>query len=184
MNTSQLITRPLLIASTLVMLIAAPAQLFAQSDSPESPVKAWVNLGYGFASSDNMSGISKMTKAQYNAGFGLIGLRYSRVHDNVSRCGLAPSFIDDTSEIGLTYGYDVTRGMFSFSSSVGVGSMWGKERSSSNTEEFNTISFPVQANITFRPVSVVGLGVMISKSFNSKSPVTGAMLVLQLGRFR
>ena len=183
MQKTQFKARHFLTVITMLCLMTAPAQLFAQEESSERPFKAQVNLGYGISISDNMAGMGQMAHARYQTRFGLIGLQYMQIQDNVDRYGYPTTYLVDYTEIGLSYGHELTLGMFSFSPSIGMGVFWAEETTPLGPVEFNNFSFPVQASLTVRPFSIVGIGVQASRNFNTRRPISTAMLVLEVGRF-
>lgn len=174
----------LLILLISVFCVLSTQEVFAQNnDQVNKPTLAWINLGYGVAGGSDLSGLGLITNAQYNSKFGLIGVRFFKAGDTAMRTGFA-NYVDDITELSLTYGYSHNFGVLNLSASAGIGALWGEERGPGAGDDFSVVSFPIQGSITMQPVPIIGLGVMLSTSVNSHSTISGAHFVLQLGRLR
>lgn len=157
---------------------------FAKNDDQEKkPTLAWINLGLGAVGGNDLSGLGLITNAHYNSKYGLFGLRYFKAGDTAMHIGFG-NYIDEISELSLTYGYSHNFSILNLSASAGIGALWGEERGPGAGDDFSVVSFPIQGSITIQPVPIIGLGVMLSTTVNSHSTISGAHFVLQLGRLR
>lgn len=159
-------------------------KVFAQNnDQVKKPILAWINLGYGVAGGNDLLGLGLIANAQFDSKIGLFGLRFFKAGDTAFHTGFS-NYIDEISEIGFTYGYSHNFGILNLSTSAGIGALWGEERGPGAKNNFSVVSLPVQGSIALQPVPIIGLGVMLYSSINSKSTISGALFVLQLGRLR
>lgn len=174
----------LLLILISVICVAPNQKVLAQvNDQVNKPTLAWINLGFGPNGGNDISGVGLISNAQYNSKYGLIGMRYFKAGDTAMHTGFA-NYIDDITELSLTYGYSHNFSILNLSASAGVGALWGEERGPEAGDNFSVVSFPIQGIITIQPVPFIGLGVMLSTTVNSHSTISGAHFVLQLGRLR
>lgn len=170
----------------LPSILSFPITFQLQSEQDESKERnnhMWVNLGYGFVGGNNIYGVGFIANAQYFSKIGLIGFRYFKADNTAIHTGFS-NYMDDISEIGITYGYSRNFGILNLSASAGVGALWGEERGPGVDNNFAVVTIPVQGSFILQPAPIIGLGVMLSTSVNSHSTITGAHFVLQLGRLR
>lgn len=164
--------------------VCATQNGIAQNNTqPNKPTLAWINLGYGVAGGSDLTGVGLISNAQYDSKIGLIGLRYFMAGDTALRTGFS-NYIDDLSELSITYGYSHNFGVLNLSGSAGVGTLRGEERGPGSFNSFSVVTFPIQGSVTLQPVPIIGLGVLLSASVNSRSTIAGAHFVFQLGRVR
>ena len=168
----------------IVFFVTSTQNVFAQNnDAVNKPTLAWINLGYGPVGGKDLSGLGLITNAHYNSKYGLFGLRYFKAGDTAMHIGFG-NYIDEISELSLTYGYSHNFRILNLSASAGIGALWGEERGPGAGDDFSVVSFPIQGSITIQPIPLIGLGVMLSTTVNSHSTISGAHFVLQLGRLR
>jgi len=167
-----------------VFCVTSIQNVFAQNnDQVNKPTLAWINLGFGPVGGNELLGLGLITNAQYNSKYGLFGLRFFQAGSTGMHTGFA-NYIDDISELSLTYGYSHNFGILNLSASAGIGALWGEERGPGEGDDFSVVSFPIQGSITIQPIPLIGLGGMLSTTVNSHTTISGAHFVLQLGRLR
>ena len=62
--------------------------------------------------------------------------------------------------------------------------MWGTQETPAGDENFTRIGLPLEGEVTFQPLPVLGLGALLSATLNPRNTVVNPMIVLQIGKLR
>jgi hypothetical protein len=136
---------------------------------------AWLTAGVGVAT----RGAAGAVGASYQFGGNLLSMRAA---------GTVAFFGDDLWDIGLLYGRATRPGFMHVSVAAGVAAVGGTRREGSLFDPAETIpttiGFPIEVQLFFRPLPVVGLGLYGFANFNDEESFQGIAGAVQLGRLR
>jgi hypothetical protein len=100
--------------------------------------------------------------------------------------GTVAFFGDELWDIGILYGRAVQTGVVHLSLGAGIAAVGGSHRETlfdPGERIPTTVGLPVEAQLFFRPVPVLGVGVYGFGNFNDEESFLGAVAAVQLGRF-
>jgi|GEM_PF-988962 len=136
--------------------------------------RAWVSGGVGFAS----RGPAGHLAGTYQFGGNLLSVRGA---------GTIAVFGDELWDVGLLYGRAFVSGLVHASASAGVGLVGGQTREGIHDEGEalpTTFGVPIAAELFFRPMPVLGLGLYGFGNVNREESFAGITAAVQLGRLR
>ena len=181
---SHLYQRVRLISAVFILTLLAITPSYAQDTSTvERPTRVYARLGAGAVGGDDFFGLGGTVGVQYSTRFGLIGARcLGASRSTVDPATPGGSRLAEISEISASYGLSTELSVVCLSASAGLGTVWGRLQKVGGDERFTVLAIPLEAQVIIRPLRVIGVGIMLSSSINSKKTITCVMLVLQIGR--
>jgi hypothetical protein len=169
----------------LLMLLSTNTQVSAQQDTSYSTRNlSWVNLGLRGGS----FGISGTANFSYGFRNNLISIRYlANTHLDFF---LSPS--ETVWDLGILYGRYSKASHSIVSISGGIAIVSGVRRvkylgstgflsSEYETLEFSTIGIPIECQLSWTPLSSLGIGLCAFGNVNNEQSFAGAILYLQIG---
>jgi hypothetical protein len=175
-----------LICLSALILFPIDCRLYAQNTSSHAEEHYfWANIGGGGCwvhggLGEDEGGVSGGISLSYQKGSNLFSIRY--VDNEEFKLDLfgysGPP--DAVWDVGVLYGRaaKASYGLASISAGLGLVGM------SHNDISSYRLGIPIEGQLFFTPVSILGLGISSFANINSKKSFLGALLCLQIGRLR
>lgn len=163
-----------ILASLIVLLMSA---LPASAQSTPAPIRNafWVGVGLGAGSEDFAGSLN----GSYQFGDNLLSVRASAT---------AGIFDDGFGDYALLYGRATspTAKRYHASAALGLGIVHGCRGGGLGgcRDVSNAVGVPIELQLSWRPGSLIGLGLYGFANFNDEQSFGGLTLGLQLGRLR
>jgi hypothetical protein len=134
----------------------------------------WVAGGFGFASRGPAAHVS----GTYRSGGNLFSARGA---------GTIAVFGDELWDVGILYGRSLLAGVVHASAAAGGGLVGGMTREGVHDDPRplqRTFGVPIEVQLFFRPLPVLGIGLYGFSNVNREESFTGVTAAVQLGRLR
>jgi hypothetical protein len=140
----------------------------------ERPGTYWLTAGLGFGTRGGAGALG----GSYQIGQNLFSVRAA---------GTVAFFGDELWDAGVLYGRSLRPGVIHFSLAGGIAAVGGSRREALFDPDERiptTVGFPVEVQLFFRPLRIVGFGLYGFGNVNREESFIGAAAAAQLGRLR
>ena len=163
-------------SNSLEWNLISPDENENSADQPDiSRYMFWSNIGFGIGTEGSFSGV---ISANFQFDRNLLTLRNS---------GTGELFGDSINDIALLYGRATANTWYHASLSAGIGYVSGQKGGgllSSGENISPTFGLPLEAQVFFKPIGIVGVGVTAFANLNRESSFAGFAITFQLGKLR
>ncbi|HLA69556.1 MAG TPA: hypothetical protein VJN65_07620 [Bacteroidota bacterium] len=156
------------------------------SGGPAKGQYRWASLGIGPLSTDRDRGAFLVSYSAYSKG-SLYTVRFTTTFPQIGTPGGGSSPAFSVYELAAMYGFSLKSQFLAASISAGISYAGGSEQISLQpnpgykTADFSTVSLPLELELSFTPMSAVGIGVKFYATSNSRKSWTGSAFCLHIG---
>lgn len=171
----------------LLVLVRPSGKAQSEIDSSSGRL-GWVTVGGGYGGGKNFSGGGGSATASYLDGKNLYSVRFlvlgSIAVDPTPNPLEGELKSKGASDLSALFGLAHKGSLLFLSASTGLGIVWITEKGPFGQRRTTTIGVPLEVQVYFTPLRVLGIGVSFSGNINGRRSYGGVFAGLQIGKLK
>jgi len=145
----------------------------------------WVSLGAGYGQLDESADAGGHVALSFQSGARVLSIRVAAVASLLENLFGPSGTPDAVTDVAVLYGRGTSRGTVRGSAGIGLGAAQVSVLSSGSIRQGTWyLTLPLEAQLAWRPLRFLGVGLYAFASFNSGQSFGGLSVMLQGGRLR